>query len=71
MKKPKIIFKLDRSNRGKVYVGKWLRDVTMVDIHGEPYDYSVTIEQYKRDSSGRLIVNGEIERKTTTYRYKR
>lgn len=67
MKKPKFLLKVDSNLRGKIYVNhKWLKDVTMVDIHAEPQDYYMIIRQYKRDSNGKLIVsNNAIEEKYT------
>lgn len=70
MKRNHLVFKVDSNKRGKVYVGgKWQKDVVMIDIHGEPFDYMVEIEQYKRDANGRLLVkDDDIERKTKIYR---
>ncbi len=70
MKRKKLILKVDSNKHGKAYVGgKWQKDVAMIDIHGEPFDYMVEIEQYKRDANGRFLVkDDEIERKTKTYR---
>lgn len=70
MKKCKLIFKVDGKNRGKVYIGhKWQKDVTEINIHGEPYDYTIEIEKHKRDSRGMYcIVKGEIARETKTYK---
>ena len=70
MKKNKLIFKVNGNKYGKVYIGgKWQKDITCIDIHGEPFDYMVKIEQYKRDANGRFLVkDNEIERKTKIYR---
>lgn len=70
MKRKQLVFQIDSNKRGKVYVGgKWQKDVVMLDIHGEPFDYEVEIEQYKRDANGRFLVkDDEIERKTKIYR---
>lgn len=71
MKKPKLLFKVNRDNRGKLYFNhKWVNDVTKIDIHGEPWEYTLTIERYKRDSCNRLIVSGdEIQRYVSTYHF--
>lgn len=73
MKKCKLIFKVDGKNRGKVYIGhKWQKDVTEINIHGEPYDYTIEVTQYKRDKNGSFVVrDGEIDEKTTKYKFKR
>lgn len=75
MKKDKFIFKIGKSNRGKVYIGhKWLKDVTEVKIHGLPFNFTVEIEQYKRNSDGKYVIdidNNEIERKTKIYKFNR
>ena len=73
MKRKHLVFKVDSNKRGKVYVGgKWQKDVTCIDIHGEPNDYTVTIEQYKRNADGRfLIKDDEIERKTKIFKIQR
>ncbi len=69
MKKPKLLFKVDHNNRGKVYINhKWLHDVTEINIHGEPWNYSVVVERYKRDKNGKFVIeNDEISRYLTEY----
>ena len=48
--------------------GKWLKDVTKIDIHGEPFNYTITVEQNVRDAKGRIsVIGNEIETKTTKY----
>lgn len=73
MRHSKVIFKITKDNRGKVYIGhKWQRDITGINIHGAPYDYAIEIEQYQRDSEGRYrVVDGEVMRKTKTYKFGR
>lgn len=69
MKRPKLLFKVDHNNRGKLYINnKWIPDVTEINIHGEPRNYSVVIERYKRDSDGRVVIKyDECERYITEY----
>lgn len=69
MKKPKLLFKVDHNNRGKVYINhKWLHDVTEINIHGEPWNYSVVVERYKRNEDGKFAIkNDEIQRYITEY----
>ena len=69
MKKQKFLLKVRKDNTAKIYInGKWLKDVTRIDICGVPYAYKIEIEQYKRGKNGRLnIVNNDIERKTSIY----
>lgn len=71
MKKAKFIFRLNSQMRGKVYInGKWLKDVCMVNVHGEPFSYDLEIEQYERDKNNRLVVEDyKIKRKITKYHY--
>lgn len=48
--------------------GKWLKDVTKIEIHGEPFNYTITVEQNVRDAKGRIsVIGNEIETKTTKY----
>lgn len=69
MKKPKLLFKVDHNNRGKVYINhKWLQYVTEINIHGEPWNYSVVVERYKRNKDGKFAIkNDEIQRYITEY----
>ena len=69
MKKPKLLFKVNRDNRGKLYFNhKWVKDITQIDIHGEPWKYTLTIERYRRDFDNTLMVrNNEIQRYVTTH----
>lgn len=71
MKKPKLLFKVNRDNRGKLYFNhKWIKDVTKIDIHGEPWEYTLTIERYRRDSDNKYIISGgEIQRYVSTYHF--
>ena len=70
MKKNKMIFKVSGDNRGKIYIGrKWQKDVTEINIHGEPHDYTIEIKRYKRDARGCVwVVDGEIATETKTYK---
>lgn len=71
-KKPKLIFKINRNNTAKIYVGgKWQKDVTKVQIYAEPQDHDVWIEQTVRDNTGRILVeNNEINHKEKHYQFK-
>lgn len=62
MKKPKLLLKVDSNNRGKIYFNhKWLTDIVRADIKAFPFNYSIEIEQYKRDKNGRFIIeNNEV-----------
>lgn len=68
MKKPKFLFKIDSNTRGKVYINKkWQKDVVSIDIHGEPNNYSITMEQYKRKDGHFQVENNEIVTEKNTY----
>lgn len=62
MKKPKLIFKINRNNTAKIYVGgKWQKYVTAVEINAIPFCHDIKIEQIKRDSNGiPIIENDEV-----------
>lgn len=62
MKKPKLIFKINRNNTAKIYVGgKWQKYVSAVAIDAKPFCHDIRIEQIKHDSDGLPIVeNNEI-----------
>lgn len=70
MKKAKFLFKVDKNNRAKIYINnKWLKDVTKVNLMAEPWEYTIIVEQHKRNAKGSLYVeNDEIASKTTTYK---
>ena len=56
MKKPKLIFKINRNNTAKLYIGgKWQKNATAVVINTKPLCHDVKIEQIKRDSNGHPI----------------
>ena len=69
MKKPKFKLEIDRNNNCKVYLNKkWQKDVTAVALLGKPQDYTITIEQYKRDANGQFIITSdELERTVKTF----
>lgn len=69
MRKEKLLFKVDRNGKARVYINKkWLHDVTEINIHGVPWSYSVVVERFKRDSNGNLMVeNNEIVRYISKY----
>lgn len=62
MKKPKLIFKINRNNTAKIYVGgKWQKYVSAVEIDAKPLCYDIKIEQIKHDSNGHPIIeNNEV-----------
>lgn len=68
MKKPKLLIKVDRNNRGKVYFGgKWQTDIKEIKLHGLPYDYELTLTKYKRGKNGIILFeNGEPVMETKT-----
>lgn len=76
MKKAKFIFKVNNNYYAKVYVNKkWLKDVTKINLSAVPYEYTLEIEQYKRDKEGCFFIEnirtGEAAKKTTTYKFGR
>lgn len=73
MKKAKFIFKVDNNYRAKVYVNKkWIKDVTKMDLSAVPWEYTLEIEQYRKNELDMFYtVNGEIAKKTTTYKFGR
>ena len=57
MKKPKLIFKINRNNTAKLYIGgKWQKDAAAVVIDAKPLCHDIKIEQIKRDSNGYSII---------------
>lgn len=64
MKKPKLIFKINRNNTAKIYVGgKWQKKVSSVEINAEPFCHDIRIEQIKHDTNGCPIVeNNDVVR---------
>ena len=70
MRKPKLIFKVDRNNRAKLYLNKkWVKDVTEISLHGIPFEYEVEIERYKRFKDGRMYITQDgLAREKKTYR---
>lgn len=64
MKRPKLIFKINRNNTAKVYVGgKWQKYVSAVEIDAKPLCHVVKIEQIKHGSNGRpTIENNDVVR---------
>lgn len=63
MKKAKFLFKVDRNNRGKLYIGgKWLKDVCSIELVGEPWTYRIAVCVYKRKDGHYFVENNEIAR---------
>lgn len=62
MKKPKLIFKINRNNTAKIYVnGKWQKYVSAVEIDAKPFCHDIKIEQIVCDSNGQPIIeNNEV-----------
>ena len=69
-KKCKMIFKVNSNKTAKLYLNKkWHRDVTELDIHAEPFEYTIKIKQNKRNERGKFYVeDGEIASETNTYK---
>ena len=70
MKKSKLIFKVNKDNTAKLYLGgKWHKGVTMVNIHGEPLQYTIEVEKYVQNKRGEYIVeSNELLKETRVYR---
>lgn len=70
MKKPKMIFKVNRNNLAKIYVGKkWHKRAMMVDIHAEPMDYTISVTSFKANKNGVAYVeNNEVAKETKVYK---
>ena len=71
MKKPKLIFKINRNNTAKIYVGgKWQKYVSAVEINAKPFCHDIKIEQIKHDSNGQPIIeNDEVVRKEKCFHF--
>lgn len=61
-RKPKLIFKINRNNTAKLYVGgKWQKNVRSLSILALPFSHDIEFEQIKHDGSGKIMVeNNEI-----------
>ena len=70
MKKPKLIFKINRNNTAKIYVGgKWQKYVSAVEIDAKPFCHDVKIEQIKHGSNGQPIIENNDVIRTEKYFY--
>ncbi len=71
MKKPKLIFKINRNNTAKIYVnGKWQKCVSAVEIDAKPFCHDIRIEQIKHDSNGQPIIkNNEVVRTEKSFHF--
>ena len=71
MKKPKLIFKINRNNTAKIYVGgKWQKRVTKVEINAKPFCHDIKIEQIKHGSNGRpMIDNNDVVRTEKNFHF--
>ena len=69
-KKRKMIFKVNNNKTAKLYLNKkWHRDIAELDIHAEPFEYTIKIKQNKRNERGKCYVeDGEIASESKTYR---
>lgn len=69
MKKSKLIFKVNKNNTAKLYLGgKWHKGVTMLNIHGEPLQYTIEVEKYIQNKQGGYIVeDNELLKETRVY----
>ena len=67
----KFSFRIDSDNRACVRVnGKLLNDITEINIHGLPWDFTITAERTKRDSNGCFILDGNrIASELITYHF--
>jgi hypothetical protein len=68
-KKCKLLLKVNNNVSAKLYVnGKWQKKVTRVDIHAEPYDFTVEFDRIKTDDKGKCIIkDNEIVKETVKY----
>ena len=62
MKKPKLLIKVDRNYRAKVYFNnKWHKDIFMLSMTAIPNIYDIIVRQYKRNEKGAFYSeNNEI-----------
>lgn len=62
MKKPKLIFKINKNNSAKLYVGgKWQKYVSKAEIKAKSFCHDIKVEQIKYNSNGRpMIENHEV-----------
>lgn len=67
----KFSFRIDSDNRACVRVnGKVLDDITEINIHGLPWDCTITAERVKRNSKGVMYVDGDrIATELVTYHF--
>lgn len=70
MRKPKLILKVDRNRRAKLYLnGKWQKDIRVLNISAVPWEYEVEIEQIKRDERGWMcVIDNEVATEKKVYR---
>ena len=61
-RKPKLIFKINRNNTAKLYVGgKWQKNVRSLSIHAPPLSHDIEFEQVRHDGEGKIVVeNNDI-----------
>ena len=70
MKKPKFLLKINKNNLAKVYLcGKWHTDIVELKVHGEPWNYEITLCKYVK-ANGKHVLSADkthIETVTKTY----
>lgn len=71
MKKPKLVFKINRNNTAKLYVnGKWQKHVSYVQIEARPFSHEINIEQIKHDRNGHPVIeNNDAVRVKKKFRF--
>lgn len=69
MKKPKLLIKVDRNYRAKIYFNnKWHKDISKMTLFAIPNIYEVTYEKYMRNENGVFYVkNNEVAKETKTF----
>lgn len=65
-----MIFKVNRNRTAKLYInGKWQKHITRLDIHAEPFDYTVEFDRHLVDEKGHPIIeNDELVKETKNFK---
>lgn len=71
MKKPKVLFKINRNNTAKIYInGKWQKYVSNLEITSLPFCHDIEIEQVKHSADGNILVSdNEIVREKKKFHF--
>lgn len=71
MKKPRLIFKINRNNTAKIYIdGKWQKHVSKVQIEAKPFSHDIIFEQLVYDGNDHpKIEDNEIARVTKKFHF--